>query len=58
MKDSKDKHKFVIDPEAVTVVREVFDMAIAEIHLIDMSCILNERGVETPVSITDVNILK
>lgn len=48
MKDPKDKHKLVIDPEAAAVVREIFDMAIARMRLIDMARTLNERGVETP----------
>ena len=29
MKDPKDKHKLITDPEAAAVVREIFDMAIA-----------------------------
>lgn len=48
MKDPMDKHKLVVDPEAATVVREIFDMAIAGMRLIDMARTLNERGVETP----------
>lgn len=48
MKDPKDKHKLIIDPEATAVVREIFDMAIAKMRLIDMARTLNERGVETP----------
>lgn len=48
MKDPKDKHKLIIDPEAATVVREIFDMAIVKMRLIDMARTLNERGVETP----------
>lgn len=44
----KDKHKLIIDPEAAAVVREIFDMAIAKMRLIDMARTLNERGVETP----------
>lgn len=48
MKDPKDKHKLITDPEAAAVVREIFDMAIAKMRLIDMACTLNERGVETP----------
>lgn len=48
MKDPKDKHKLIIDPEAAAVVREIFDMAIAKMRLIDMARTLNERGVETP----------
>ena len=48
MKDPKDKHKLIIDPEAAVVVREIFDMAIAKMRLIDMARTLNERGVETP----------
>lgn len=48
MKDPKDKHKLIIDPEAAMVVREIFDMAIAKMRLIDMAHILNERGVEPP----------
>lgn len=31
MKDPKDKHKLIVDPEAAAVVREIFDMAIAKI---------------------------
>lgn len=48
MKDPKDKHKLIIDPEAAAVVREIFDMAIAGLRLVDMARVLNERGVETP----------
>lgn len=48
MKDPKDKHKLVINPEAAAVVREIFDMAIAMMRLINMARTLNERGVETP----------
>ena len=48
MKDPKDKHKLVIDPEAAAVVRKIFDMAIAGMRLIDMARTLNERGIETP----------
>jgi DNA invertase Pin-like site-specific DNA recombinase len=48
MKDPDDKHKLIIDPEAAAVVREIFDMAIAKMRLIDMARILNERGVESP----------
>ena len=48
MKDPKDKHKLIIDPEAAAVVREIFDMAIAGMRLIDMARTLNERGIETP----------
>lgn len=48
MKDPKDKHKLIIDPEAAAVVREIFGMAIAKMRLIDMARTLNERGVETP----------
>ena len=48
MKDPKDKHKLITDPEAAAVVREIFDMAIAKMRLIDMARTLNERSVETP----------
>lgn len=48
MKDPKDKHKLIIDPEAAAVIREIFDMAIAGQRLVDMARVLNERGVETP----------
>ena len=48
MKDPKDKHKLIPDPEAAAVVREIFDMAIAKMKLKDMANTLNERGVETP----------
>lgn len=48
MKDPKDKHKLIIDPEVAAVVREIFGMAIAKMRLIDMARTLNERGVETP----------
>lgn len=48
MKDPKDKHKLIIDPEAAAVVREIFGMAIAKRRLIDMARTLNERDVETP----------
>lgn len=48
MKDPKDKHKLIIDPEVAAVVREIFDMAIAKMRIIDMARTLNERGVETP----------
>ena len=48
IKDPKDKHKLIIDPEAAAVVREIFDMAIAGMRLIDMARTLNERGIETP----------
>ena len=48
MKDPMDKHKLIIDPEAAAVVREIFDMAIAKMRLIDMARTLNERGIETP----------
>ena len=48
MKDPKNKHKLIIDPEAAAVVREIFDMAIAKMRLIDMARTLNERGIETP----------
>ena len=48
MKDSKDKHKLIVDPEAAAVVREIFDMATAKMRIIDMARTLNERGVETP----------
>lgn len=48
MKDPKDKHKLIIDPEAAAVVREIFDMAIAGMRLIDMARTLNERGIKTP----------
>ena len=48
MKDPKDKHKLIVDPEAGAVVREIFDMAIAKMRLIDMARTLNERSVETP----------
>ena len=48
MKDPKDKHKLIVDPEAAAVVREIFDMAIAKMRIIDMARTLNERGVETP----------
>mgnify|MGYP004501563007 CR=1 FL=1 len=48
MKDPKDKHKLITDPEAAAVVREIFDMAIAKMRMIDMARTLNERGVETP----------
>ena len=46
--DGSGKHKLIIDPEAAAVVREIFDMAIAKMRLIDMARTLNERGVETP----------
>ena len=48
MKDPKDKHKLIVDPEAAAVVREIFDMAIAKMRLIDMARTMNECGVETP----------
>ena len=48
MKDPRDKHKLIVDPEAAAVVREIFDMAIAKMRIIDMARTLNERGVETP----------
>jgi DNA invertase Pin-like site-specific DNA recombinase len=37
MKDPQDKHKLIIDEEAAAVVREIFDMAIAGMRLIDMA---------------------
>lgn len=46
MKDPKDKHKLIVDPEAAVVVREIFDMAIAKRRIIDMARTLNERGVK------------
>lgn len=48
MKNPKDKHKLIVDPEEAAVVREIFDMAIAKMRIIDMARTLNERGVETP----------
>lgn len=48
MKDPKDKHKLIMDPEAAAVVREIFDMALQGMRLADMARSLNERGVETP----------
>jgi hypothetical protein len=48
MKNPADKHKLMVDPEAAAIVREIFEMAIAGMRLIDMARTLNERGVETP----------
>lgn len=50
MKDPDDKHKLVIDPEAAAVVREIFDMALQGMRLVDIERVLNERGMETPAA--------
>lgn len=47
-KDPKDKHKLVTDPEAAAVVREIFDMALDGMKIVDIARVLNERGTETP----------
>lgn len=47
-KDPKDKHKLITDPEAAVVVREIFDMALAGMKIVDIARVLNERGTETP----------
>lgn len=47
MRNPEDKHRFVTDPEAAAVVREIFDMAIAKMRITDIARTLNERGVET-----------
>lgn len=56
MKDPKDKHKLIIDPEAAVVVREIFGMAIAKMRLIDMARTLNERVLKHRGSTTDASI--
>ena len=48
MKDPEDKHKLILDPEAATVVREIFDMALNKMRFVDIARVLNERGVDTP----------
>lgn len=47
MKDPKDKHKLVNNPEAASVVREIFEMAGEGMKLVEIGRVLNERGVET-----------
>ena len=47
-KDPNDKHKLVTDPEAAAVVREIFDMALDGMKIVDIARVLNERGTETP----------
>lgn len=47
-KDPDDKHKLVADPEAAGVVREIFDMALDGMKIVDIARVLNERGTETP----------
>lgn len=47
-KNPNDKHKLVTDPEAAAVVREIFDMALEGMKIVDIARVLNERGTETP----------
>ena len=48
MKDPDDYHKLAIDPEAATVVKEIFDAAIGGMKQVDIARMLNEKGYETP----------
>ena len=48
MKNPENKHKLMADTEAAAVVREIFDMALDGMKIVDIARVLNERGVETP----------
>ena len=48
LKDPKDKHKLIIDPESAPIVKEIFDAAISGKRLVDIARMLNEKGYETP----------
>ena len=47
-KKKGDKHKLELDPEAASVVREIFDMKLAGIGPTEISRILNERDIKCP----------
>ncbi len=50
MKDPEDYHKLVIDPEAASVVREIFEAAIRGMGVTDIARMLNSEGCETPAA--------
>lgn len=46
VKKKDDKHQLVIDPEAASVVRDIFDMRLSGIGLTDIARNLNDRGIK------------
>ena len=48
MKDPEDYHKLMIDPEAASIVREIFEAAISGMRITDIARMLNKKGYETP----------
>ncbi len=47
-KDPDDKHKIVIDKDAATIVRKIFDMALNNKSIKDIVLYLNENNIQTP----------
>lgn len=46
---SDDRKELLVEEEAAVVVREIFQMVLAGIPVKKIACIMNERGVESPV---------
>lgn len=47
MKDPNDKNHLVINPDTAPVVRHIFDLALAGVHMAEIARTLNKEGVET-----------
>ena len=48
IKDPKDKHALLVDPEAAEVVFQIFQWAYEHVGLNDIARRLNEQGIQTP----------
>lgn len=50
-KKKGDKHSLELDPESAPIVREIFDMRLAGMRLVDIARNLNDRGIPCPTAL-------
>ena len=50
-KKKGDKHSLELDPESSSIVREIFDMRLAGMRLVDIARNLNDRGIPCPTAL-------
>lgn len=50
-KDPENKRKLVIEPDEAVIVREIFDMRISGMNMVDIAKEINERGLPCPAAL-------
>ena len=50
-KDPENKRKLVVEPDEAAVVREIFDMRISGMNMVDIAKDINERGLPCPAAL-------